>query len=96
MNEMGYVDYFVFKMNINLEKIILFQQKKNWKKNIELFIDNVIFFDFLNLYLNFKGLLFRRCDVWLKMIVFILRMEIFYFMKIVNVVLVFVQFFNIF
>lgn len=96
MNEMGYVDYFVFKMNINLEKIILFQQKKNWKKNIELFVDNVIFFDFLNLYLNFKGLLFRRCDVWLKMIVFILRMEIFYFMKIVNVVLVFVQFFNFF
>lgn len=90
MNEMGYVDYFVFKMNINLEKKFYFSRKKNWKKNIELFIVNVIFFDFLNLYLNFKGLLFRRCDVWLKMIVFILRMEIFYFMKIVNVVLVFV------
>lgn len=90
MNEMGYVDYFVFKMNINLEKKIYFSRKKKWKKIIELFIVNVIFFDFLNLYLNFKGLLFRRCDVWLKMIVFILRMEIFYFMKIVNVVLVFV------
>lgn len=96
MNEMGHVDYSVFKMNTNLEKITLLQQKKNWKKNTELSIDNVIFPDFLNLYLNFKGLLFRRCDVWLKMIVFILRMETFYFMKTVNVVLVFVQSFNFF
>lgn len=88
---MGHVDYSVFKMNTNLEKITLLQQKKNWKKNTELSIDN-----FLNLYLNFKGLLFRRCDVWLKMIVFILRMETFYFMKTVNVVSVFVQSFNFF
>lgn len=74
----------------------LLQQKKNWKKNTELSIDNVNIPDFLNLYLNFKGLLFRRCDVWLKMIVFILRMETFYFMKTVNVVSVFVQSFNFF
>lgn len=29
---MGYVDYFVFKMNINLEKIIYFSRKKIEKK----------------------------------------------------------------
>lgn len=93
---MGHVDYSVFKMNTNLEKKTYSSRKKNWKKTTELSIANVIFPDFLNLYLNFKGLLFRRCDVWLKMIVFILRMETFYFMKTVNVVSVFVQSFNFF